>query len=53
MEPFLCQKYCHNIDHRQVGKCYNCNIDGDCLKLDGHWQNCISYDLMHVHLKTI
>ena len=27
-----------------MGKCYNCIINGDCSKLDGHWQNCISYD---------
>ena len=23
---------------------YNCNINGDCSKLDGHWQRCIRYD---------
>ena len=43
-KPFICQKYCHNIDHQRVAKCYNCNINGDCSKLDGHWQHCIRYD---------
>ena len=23
---------------------YNCNINGDCSKLDGQWQHCIRYD---------
>ena len=26
-----------------MAKCYTCNTDVDCWKLDGHWQHCISY----------
>ena len=40
----MCVKYCHNPEHQRLLSCYNCAIDGDSSKLDGHWQHCILYN---------
>ena len=43
-EPFLCEKYCNDPDHERLPNCYNCKIDGDCTRLDRHWEHCILYN---------
>lgn len=40
----MCVKYCHNPEHQRLPSCYNCAIDGDSSKLDGHWPHCILYN---------
>ena len=36
-ESFLCEKYCHNLDHERVPNCNNYKINEDCSGLDGYW----------------
>lgn len=43
-EPFLCEKYFHNPDHKRLPNYYNWKTDGNCGGLNGHWQHCILYN---------
>ena len=43
-ESFLCEKYCHNLDHERVPNCNNYKINEDCSGLDGYWRHCILYN---------